>query len=153
MILAYRMSRSTEDVDLLLDDPEIQFLAEERDLGSALEQTNTELAPLGLYLTHIWGPEQQILTPTWRESCRRIHVQGLFKLGVTVLGPLDLITSKLCRADALDLADIEWLIRQERLASDQVRRAMETAIVPSDFVDGYGAACARVERLLAKVPH
>lgn len=36
MILAYGMPRSTEDVDLLQDDDELRFLAEERDFGPAL---------------------------------------------------------------------------------------------------------------------
>lgn len=148
MILAYGMRRSTEDVDLLHDDDELAFLAEERDFGSALESTNADLAAAGLYLSHIWGPEQEILTPSWRSNCRAVVVPGLVHLCVTALGPLDLIVSKLCRADAPDLADIDWVIGAERLRGPDVRAAMRDALVPEHFVEGYAEACQNVERLL-----
>ena len=134
-------------VDVLLRE-RLGSRAEHRDLGDALEATNTELEPLGLYLTHIWGPEQEILGPTWKERCRPVSVANLRHLTVTTLGPLDLLTSKLCRADDLDLADIDWLIRHEALDADEVRAALRTAVVPEDFRDGYAEACARVEALL-----
>lgn len=148
MILAYGMRRSTEDVDLLQDDDELAFLAEERDFGPALEATNADLAAVGLYLSHIWGPEQEILTPSWRTNCRSVAIPGLQHLRVSALGPLDLIVSKLCRADALDLADIDWVIGAEQLSGSDVRVAMRDALVPEHFIDGYAAACQSVERLL-----
>ena len=149
MILAYGMRRSTEDVDLLQDDDELAFLAEERDFGAALEGTNADLAKSGLYLSHIWGPEQEILTPNWRSACRAVAVPGVVHLRVSALGPLDLLVSKLCRADAPDLADIDWLIAGERLDGAAVRAAMRQALVPEHFLDFYGEACARVESILA----
>lgn len=148
LILAYGMARSTEDVDLLHDDDELRFLAEERDFGFALEAANRDLASTGLYLSHIWGPEQEILTPGWRAACRAVPVPGCRHLVVTALGPLDLILSKLCRADDADLTDIAWVIRVERLHPESVRAAMREAAVPDDFAADYPAACARVEELL-----
>lgn len=149
LILGYGMERSTEDADLLLDDDEAAFLAEERDFGDALEKANRDLEPMGLYLSHIWGPEQQILTPAWRSSCRPLRLEDLKNLQVEVLGPLDLITSKLCRADAGDLADIRFLLSAESLSPDSVRRAMAEATVPQDFKDVYPANCSKVEQLLS----
>ena len=148
MILAYGMGRSTEDVDLLQDDDELVFLAEERDFGPALEATNAALEREGLYLSHIWGPEQEILTPEWRSACRRVAVAGLARLTVSALGPIDLILSKLCRADAPDLADIAWLIEREALDADRLRDAMRRAVVPAHFRSFYPEACASVEALL-----
>lgn len=150
MILAYGMRRSTEDVDLLQDSDELLFLAENCDFGPALEATNADLAATGLYLSHIWGPEQEILTPEWRANCRPVVVPGLVHLRVTALGPLDLITSKLCRADAPDLADIEWVIDHERLSGAVVREAMRDALVPEQFLDGHVEACQRVEAILTR---
>lgn len=149
MILAYGMRRTTEDVDLLHDTDELVFLAEEREFGPALEATNAELASLGLYLSHIWGPEQEILTSGWRSNCRPVDVPGTRNLRITALGPLDLIVSKLCRADAPDLADIDWIIGVEGLTGAQVRDAMRHALVPEQFVDGFESACASVDGLLA----
>jgi hypothetical protein len=79
LILAYGRGRTTEGADLLLDDSEVQALIEQANFGEALERTNAELEPLGLYLTHTWGPEQQILTPRWREDCRPVPL-GLERL-------------------------------------------------------------------------
>jgi len=62
LILGYGLNRSTEGVDLLADDREIELLISQANFAVALEATNRELEQ-GLYLSHIWGPEQQILTP------------------------------------------------------------------------------------------
>ncbi len=148
MILAYGMRRSTEDVDLLQDDDELRFLAEQRDFGFALEAANRDLEGTGLYLSHIWGPEQEILTPGWRAGCRAVALPGARHLVVTALGPLDLLVSKLCRADAPDLQDISWLVEAERLTPDEVRGAMRRATVPADFAADYPSACASVEKIL-----
>lgn len=149
LILGYGRKRATEDVDLLLEDEELQALANESDLGAALEATNRELEPRGLYISHIWGPEQQILTPGWRESCRGVELPVPMRyLRVSTLGPLDLIVSKLCRADDEDLADIQFLIDSLELAPQTVRVAMRGARVPVDFASVYPEACSRVEVLL-----
>ena len=132
MILGYAFTRATEDVDLLADDREIEALIEEANLGAALERTNAELAPEGLYLSHIWGPEQQILTPEWRSSCRSL-VLALDRLQLEVLGPLDMILSKACRADDGDLGDIRHLIAHEQLPREIVARAFDRAEVPEVF--------------------
>lgn len=58
LTLAYGLDRATEDVELLQDDAEMTALIEAAEFGEALEATNVELEPQGLYLTHIWGPEQ-----------------------------------------------------------------------------------------------
>ena len=113
-----------------------------------MEATNRALEPRGLYLTHIWGPEQQILTPRWREDCRPVEALALSRLEVSVLGPLDLIASKLCRADDLDLKDIRYLIRHERLAGDQVLAAVKSALVPEVFADVFPSSLQKLEALL-----
>lgn len=152
LILGYGMARSTEDADLLLDDAEAQFLAEERNFSEALEKTNAELESEGLYISHLWGPEQQILTPDWRSGCRRIALPGMARLEVECLGPLDLITSKLCRADAGDLADIEHLVRVEALTASRVRAAIDSARVPGEFADVFAAHREKVLSFLARGP-
>lgn len=150
-ILAYGRNRTTEDADLLLDDREVQTLIEQADFGEALEATNAELEPLGLYLTHIWGPEQQILTPGWRENCRPVPL-GLERLTVSALGPLDLICSKLARADDLDLDDVEWLVRTLSLPVDAVLGAARSAVVPEVLRSSWLAALPRLEARLRATP-
>lgn len=149
LILGYGLRRMTDDADLLLDEAEVDLLIEQCEFGEALAATNAELEPKGLYVTHIWGPEQQILSPDWRAACRRVDVPGLAKLEVSVLGPIDLLLSKLCRADEGDLADIRHLLAVERLAPEAVRRALSTAVVPAEFAAIYPVSCAKVEALLS----
>jgi hypothetical protein len=148
LILGYGLNRATEDADLLADDREIDRLVSEADFASALEATNRELEPEGLYISHIWGPEQQILTTDWRSSCRAIdRTWGTGNLSVSVLGPLDLILSKLCRADEEDLEDIRHVIRVEQLTRAHLRDAMDRALVPEVFRDVFAENCRKVLRL------
>jgi hypothetical protein len=151
MALAYGLERPTEDADLLADEAELAVLAEHCDFGAALEAANAELEPRGLYLSHIWGPEQQILTPGWRAACRPIHPGlGLHNLRASALGPLDLIVSKLCRADDLDLADMAWLLDREALTAETVREAVAQALVPEAFADVFPENAAKLEALLRR---
>jgi hypothetical protein len=151
LVLAYDMQRGTEDIDLLMENEELELLVQQADLGDALAATNRELEPHGLYISHIWGPEQQILTPQWRANCRSIHLSGLRWLRLSALGPLDLLVSKLCRADDGDLADIAHLIRQEELSPTVIRRAMEEAVVPEVFRPTYSAGIDKVNELLCRM--
>lgn len=148
LILGYERTRTTEDADLLLDDPECQALIDDAGFSSAVELTNQELEPRGLYLTHIWGPEQQILTPSWRAACRPIEITGLTWLSVTSLGPLDLVTSKLARGDDADLADVDWLIERERLSRDEIEKAVNGAMVPAVLREVFEGAR---ERLFSRI--
>jgi hypothetical protein len=131
LILGYGRDRSTEDADLVMDDSEVQALLDDSGFSEAVTQTNEELANRGLYLTHIWGPEQQILTPTGGGS-----------------GPLDLITTKLARGDDADLDDVMHLIRVESLSHDVVQAAVASAVVPEVLAEVFVGARARLEARL-----
>lgn len=152
LILAYGRQRSTEDADLLLDDAECQTLIDSAGFSEAVEATNRELEPRQLYLTHIWGPEQIPLTPSWRAATRRVAVSGLSRLTVTALGPLDLITSKLARGDDDDLADVAWVMGHEGLSAATVSDALARAIVPDVLQEAWSAARARLEARLLTAP-
>lgn len=150
LILGYGRDRATEDADLLMEDAELEAFIESADLGYAVEATNRELEPLGLYLTHIWGPEQQILTPRWKSNCRRLDRDwGSDNLTVWVLGPLDLILSKMCRADDEDMADVQHIIRVEGLDRTAVESAVASAVVPAEFIDVYPDNARRLLGLVA----
>jgi len=153
LVLGYGCERATEDADIVLEDAELEALVERSDFGASLEAANRELEPQGMYLSHVFGPEQLILTPTWRESCRKLERHAGWKyLEVSVLGPLDLIVGKLARADEEDLDDIRYLIVQESLEPAAVRRAMREAMVPPILAATYSVTCQRLERLLAERP-
>ena len=149
LILGYGMNRATEDADLVMEDAEVLALMGSCGFSEALDATNRELNTRGLYLTHIWGPEQQILTGSWLAACRPVVVSPRFeRLEVDVLGPLDLICSKLARADAADLADIRYLISTQGLTADEVRAAVHSARVPPALAEIFPQSRVRLEGLL-----
>lgn len=67
-------------------------------------------------------------------------------LTLTCLSPLDLIVSKLRRADEQDLADIRFLIE---LHSDEVSASLDEVVVPEEFRDVYPTNRRKVEALLS----
>ncbi len=150
LVLGYGRTRTTEDADLLMDDDECALLVDTADFGGAVERTNAELEPRGLYLTHIWGPEQQVLAPGWRDRCRPAPLDGLRHLRLSVLGPTDIIVSKLARADELDLQDILWLVDHEHLSAAQVWAEVDQAEVPPILADAFTQARARLARVLPR---
>jgi hypothetical protein len=151
LLLGYGLERATEDADLLIEDSELELLLAQANFAAAVEATNRELEAEGLYLTHIWGPEQQILTPGWKESCRFVERDwGTDLLTVSVLGPLDLILSKLCRADDADLDDIRHVIEHESIEHAAVESALREAQVPPIFADVFPANRERVMTLLTR---
>lgn len=149
LVLGYGATRFTEDADCLLDDRELQLLLDKADFARAIELTNQELAPRALYISHIFGPEQEILTPEWREACRSVPA-FTGRLTVSVLGPLDLIVSKLGRADAQDLEDIDHVIRTERLQPADIRDAIRRARVPEILREIFAEAVPRLEARLGE---
>ncbi|MBI4818410.1 MAG: hypothetical protein HY791_19245 [Deltaproteobacteria bacterium] len=151
LILGYGLSRSTEDADLILDEQEVDVLIRQANFGEALRLTNEELAPKGLYLTHIFGPEQQILTPEWRQSCVVVNRSfGNAALAVSALGPLDLILSKLARADDEDLEDIRFIIESKGIERKTLADAIDRAMVPEVLSEVFERNRQRVLKLFDK---
>ena len=148
LILCYGRARQTEDADLLLDDAECRALIDGAGFSEALEATNAELNPRGMYLTHIVGPEQEVLAPGWRDRCRRVALEGLRLLEVWSLGPIDLALTKLGRGDEGDLDDIRYLVESNQLAPRELREAIAEAQVPEELREVFVGARQRVLALL-----
>lgn len=90
-----------------------------------------------------------MLTAGWREACRPVSL-GLERLSVSVLGPLDLICSKLARADELDLDDVAWLVGSLGLDVEEVLTAARGALVPQVLRETWRAALVRLEARLRR---
>ena len=150
LTLGYGLDRSTEDVDLLQDDAEVRALIDAAEFGEAIEATNAELEPRGLYLTHIWGPEQLILASDWRERCRPLEFATLKKLKLEILGPADLVISKLVRADDGDLRDMEFLLTRHTTVHE-IEGLLPTIVVPEVFRESWPRAEASLKSLLDRL--
>lgn len=120
---------ATSDVDAIL--PLAWLEAEEANLDfwEAQQRTNRQLAPEGLYFTHLFRESELILTPDWLNH--RVHIPVDF-VRITLYRPatLDLILTKMARGDENDLADIGFLLRQEAITTVQLREAFQRARVP-----------------------
>jgi len=120
---------NTQDVDGILPLAWLQPPDAHQDFWQAVERTNIELEPDGLYLTHLFREIDVILQPDWFSQRLRLDV-GLRKLAVFRPATIDLILTKMARADDDDLQDIRFLLRQETLTQEQLERAFGRARVP-----------------------
>lgn len=120
---------TTQDVDAILP---LAWLADEDknlDFWEAQQKTNAELEPSGLYITHLFRELEIIITPDWLKQRVLVAIE-LGKLTVFRPATLDLILTKMARGDENDLADIRFLLQQEKISSDQLRSAFSRARVP-----------------------
>ena len=120
---------NTQDVDGILPLAWLQPPDVHQDFWQAVERTNVELEPDGLYLTHLFRETDVILQPDWFNHRLQLDV-GLQKLAVYRPATIDLILTKMARADADDLQDIQFLLQQETLTQDQLETAFVRARVP-----------------------
>jgi hypothetical protein len=120
---------NTQDVDGILPLAWLQPPDAHEDFWQAVQRTNAELEPDGLYLTHLFREVDVILQPDWLDRRLRLDV-GLRKLTVFRLATIDLILTKMARADDDDLQDIRFMLRQESLTRNQLETAFARARVP-----------------------
>ncbi len=120
---------NTQDVDGILSLAWLQRPDAHQDFWRAVERTNVELEPDNLYLTHLFRETDVILQPDWFNRRLRLNV-GLQKLAVFRPATIDLILTKMARADDDDLQDIQFLLQQETLTRDQLETAFTLARLP-----------------------
>ena len=96
---------NTQDADGILPLAWLQPPDEHQDFWQAVQRTNIELEADGLYLTHLFREVDVILQPDWLNHRLRLDVE-LRKLTVFRPATIDLILTKMARADDDDLDDI-----------------------------------------------
>ncbi len=101
------------DVDVILTLAQAHQLDGNDAFWDALDATNRELAPSGLYVTHLFVEDQVILRPQWQDYLVPLHFSGLRHLQLSRPHVLDLLLTKMMRgADPQDMADAAFLLRQ-----------------------------------------
>jgi hypothetical protein len=120
---------NTKDVDGILPLSWLQPPEEHEDFWQAVQLANSELEPDGLYLTHLFREVDVILQPDWFNRRLRIKVD-LKNLAVFRPATIDLILTKMARADEDDLQDIQFLIRVDSPTREQLDLAFARARVP-----------------------
>jgi hypothetical protein len=120
---------STQDVDGILPLSWLEPSDAHEDFWRAVQETNDELEPDGLYLTHLFRELDVILQPDWAEH--RIPLQlDLPKLAVLRPRNVDLILTKMARGDDDDLRDIQFLLDREPLTRGDLEAAFARARIP-----------------------
>ena len=85
-----------------------------------------------------------------RARCRPLALASLQKLRLEVLGPADLLISKLARADDGDLRDMEHLLSTHTTVAE-VESLLPSIVVPDVFAESWPRAKAAVSLLLARM--
>jgi hypothetical protein len=120
---------NTQDVDGILPLAWLQPPNQHEDFWQAVQRANAELEPEGLYVTHLFRETDVILRAEWFHHRLRLDV-GLRKLAVFRPATIDLVLTKMARADDDDFQDIRFLLQQESLTLPQLEAAFARARVP-----------------------
>ncbi|HEY0793940.1 MAG TPA: hypothetical protein VGD78_22955 [Chthoniobacterales bacterium] len=143
------------DVDIIVASHLSATLDQDDQFWAAIEATNGQLASSGLYVAHIFDEEQLIIRPDWYVQKQRIHLRDLGKITLYRPATLDLILTKMARADdPEDRRDVLTMIALDRLSPHAVRQAIAAARVPDlpDVVEQFRRAKAFIEEQLANQP-
>lgn len=142
--------QTTQDVDAIIPLAELDQLRADEQFWDAYDATNAELAQRGLYITHLFSEADVFLLPDWLN--RRVPIPNQFThLRVCRPATIDLILTKMMRgADPEDLADVEFLLKSERVTAPQLRAAFEQVRLPEiqELRDAFRAAQPKVLALV-----
>lgn len=148
---AMRMAgRSTNDVDIIIPKEREVQVDTDRAFWQAVEKTNRELEPKGLYITHIFPEREVVLTPEWRQHTVPLHHESLARLNLLRPRILDLVISKMGRGDVQDVADVRSMLRLHRavtgfqVTGEEIAQAARRAQVPEIYREIFPRACERI---------
>ncbi len=141
---------NTQDVDGILPLAWLQTPETHEDFWQAVQRTNSELEPDGLYLTHLFREIDVILQADWINRRESIEL-GLHKLNVFRPATIDLILTKMARGDYDDLQDIQFLLQQEKFTRIQLEAAFSNARLPeiSEVQELFNRARPKVLEMVA----
>lgn len=142
--------RSTNDVDIIIPKEREMRVDADRPFWRAVEKTNQELEPKGLYITHIFPEREVALTPEWKQHTVPLHNDRLAKLSLQRPRMLDLVISKMGRGDVQDLVDVRSMLRLHReatgrqLTAAEITQAAARAQVPEVYREIFSRARERI---------
>jgi hypothetical protein len=143
----------SKDVDAIIPLTDLEILSVDENFWDAQEATNNELRPKGLYITHLFRADQVFLRHNWEQHLVPITRPPTRWLRLFRPATLDLILTKMMRGDdPQDMADIEFMIRHDRVTSGQVENAMAGAVIPdlAELREAFERAKPRVREMVRK---
>ena len=138
------------DVDAVLETGEAEHLLETSNFWQALEDANRELAPDGLYISHLFEETQVVLTPEWRTQ-RQLISLPFQHLTLARLGDGDLLLSKLMRDDAADRQDALFIFRAAGFSVLDLNCLIRRACLPDipELAEAFAVASQKLLRLVS----
>ena len=126
---------TTQDVDGIIPDEQVQALADDLPFWDARDAVNEKFQGENLYITHLF-PEQHIfLRRGWLTHIVPITRLCLRRLKLFRPATVDLILTKMMRgSDEQDMADAEFMIRHDRISGAQMLEAF-TQMKPIELVE------------------
>jgi len=144
----------SKDVDCIVPVEDADELSGDLGFWDAQQATNTELRPKGLYITHLFRADQVFLRRDWLKHLVPIRRVSTRWLQLWRPATLDLILTKMMRGDdAQDMADVAFLLRQDKNSLAQIDAALAEAVLPDlvELREAFERATPRVRELAAKV--
>lgn len=121
---------TTMDVDAILPETEMAAIEADDAFWNAIEKTNAQLDPSGLYITHLFADSQVILQPDWLQHLVPIQLPKLSHLQLFRPSTEDLILTKMMRVDPQDRNDIKFLLTHLDPAANDINPVLDAARIP-----------------------
>ena len=140
----------SKDVDAIIPESDLESLSEDDGFWDAQQAVNLALRPQGLYITHLFRADQVFLRPDWEKRLVSITRPPTRWLRLFRPATLDLILTKMMRGnDPLDMSDVAFLIRHDRVTPEQIEEALRDAVIPDlvELRDAFEQAKPQVREL------
>jgi hypothetical protein len=141
---------ASKDVDAIIPLGDLEALSKDPGFWDAQEATNEALRPFGLYITHLFRADQVFLRADWERHLVSVTRPPTRWLRLFRPATLDLILTKMMRGDdPQDMADVEFLVRHDRITPAQIEEAFAAAVLPelAELRDAFVRAQPRVREL------
>ncbi len=120
----------TNDVDALLPSVDMASIERDEQFWNAIDATNRDLEPTGLYITHLFSDEQVVITRDWLARIVPISSDAYQHLRLFRPAGIDLLLTKMMRHDPQELEDVRFILRREGITRRQVSEAAAQARIP-----------------------
>lgn len=138
------------DVDVILTTSQEEAFQRAPEFWDAQGELNRVLADEGLYMTHIFPADMVFLRRQWEREIVAVLRPPLRYLRLFRPATLDLLLTKMMRGnDELDMQDVDFLIRHDRLTRAQIEGALREVVIPDnqELRDAFERARPTVLRL------
>ncbi len=144
---------TTQDVDDIIRAVQLEDLVNDDSFWDAIEHTNKQLEPKGLYITPLFQEDQIFLRPDWEQHIVPVLRPQTRWLKLFRPHSIDFILTKMMPgADDQDMQDVDFLIRHDYITSAQMEPAFANVRMPDiqKLHDAFDRALPVVRNLLQK---